>query len=53
MNTQDIEAQARKEIAAEEHRRAVDAAKVLIRERMARPWRSRLLPFTIEIKWRD
>lgn len=53
MTPQDIEAQAKAELEAEEHRAAVEAAKQHIREkRAAQRWWHALFPYTIEIKRR-
>jgi hypothetical protein len=46
-----IEHSARDEIAWEDHRAAVDAAKLRIREWRARPWWKRWLPFTLKIRF--
>lgn len=41
---------AQKEMAAEQHRRAVEEMKQRIRERQARSWWKRLFPFTVKIE---
>lgn len=46
----EIEAEALREIAAEEHKNAVAAAKARILERRARPWWRVLFPFRIKIE---
>lgn len=50
MDTKQIEQEAAAELALEEHRRAVEAAKERIRARRGRPWWKRLVPFTIKIE---
>jgi len=50
MTPEDIVRQARDEIAAEDHRVAVDRMKVVIRERSSRPLWRRLFPFKIKIE---
>lgn len=50
MDPRQIEAEARAELASEDHRAAVDAAKQRIRERDTRPLWQRLFPFRIIIE---
>lgn len=50
MNLQDIEREAREEVAEERHREAVEAAKARIRARRGRSFWSRLFPFRIKIE---
>lgn len=49
----DIIRQAKDEIEAEQRRAAIEEEKARIRERMARPWWHRLIPFTVKIEWRQ